>query len=561
MKRFFLSTLIFFSYLNSFSQESPSVIWIVCEDISPFIGVYGDPIVRTPNIDQLSSESERFNRVYTTAGVCAPSRSAFITGMYPMSIGTQHMRTLNENPAAKIPGIPLKYSAVLPENVKAFPEYLRAQGYYTSNNSKEDYQFIAPVTVWDESSPAASYINRNDNQPFYSVFNLARTHESQMMVQQDSLGYDPEDMVVPQFLEDTEITRKDLALLYTRIEEMDSDLGEIISQLKKDGVYDNSYIFFFSDHGGLMPWTKREILERGTHIPFMVKYPKGKNRGKVNNELINSVDFAPTVLSIAGIEPPKHMQGQAFIGKYKSQTKNNYVYAARDRFNIKYDRVRSVSDGTFRYVFNFETKKPKYMDLRFRKGIRTMKEILEHKAEGSITNPYLLDWFNETKPQEELYYTQKDPDEVHNIADNPEFSTKKEELKKALFDWIEKVGDLSEVSEVEMIANWWNQQSTPPKTAKADVKINKGLATITCETQGASIGYRVQTSQRIDSIERTAHSWDFYKYSRNHENNKIKVPKPWKVYTGIPIPLKKGDVLIINTHRIGFEPNIKSVKY
>lgn len=560
MKNLIVILLMLLSNLIWAQENKPSIVWIVCEDISPYMGSYGNPIIRTPHIDQLSVEAVRYTRVYTTAGVCAPSRSSIITGMNQISIGTQHMRTRSGNPMYHPEGVP-SYWAVLPELVKAFPEYLRKEGYYTSNNHKEDYQFEEPVTVWDESSPAASYRNRSQNQPFFSVFNLARTHESQMMIQQDSIGYDPSDMKVPMYLEDTELTRKDLALLYTRVEEMDSHVGELIAQLKDDGVYDNSYVFFYSDHGGVMPWTKREILERGTHIPFMVKYPKGVNGGTVNNELISSVDFAPTVLSITGIKPPDYMQGKAFIGNYKSEEKNNYIFAATDRFDAKYDRVRSISDGSFRYVYNYKPEKPKYMDNEYRKGIRSMRELLDLKEKGTLTNPYVLDWFNETKPVELLYYTAKDPDEVHNLADDPYYATKKAELKKALFDWIEEVGDLSNQSEADMVASWWNGKDTPPKTAEAKVVIKRGKAHISCRTPGASIAYRIQKTKQLDSVEHQIKTWGFYSlYGGPNKPKTIKVPKPWNVYNGQAIEVNKGEVLIVNTHRIGYEPSIKHIE-
>jgi len=542
-------------------QNQPNIIWIVCEDISPYMGSYGDPIIRTPNIDELSSQSVRFTRVYTTAGVCAPSRSSIITGMHQIAIGTQHMRTRSVDPKFKPDGLP-DYWAVLPEEVKAFPEFLRKVGYYTSNNHKEDYQFEEPVTVWDASSPASTYRNRAEDQPFFSVFNFARTHESQMMRQQDSIGYDPKKMQVPMYFEDTEITRKDLALLYTRIEEMDSQVGELIAQLKEDGVYEDSYIFFFSDHGGMMPWTKRAVLERGTHIPLIIKYPKGQHAGTINNDLISAVDFAPSVVSIAGIKPPEYMHGKAFLGVYSSKIQNKYVFASSDRFDEKYDRIRSVSDGSFRYIYNFHPDKSKYMDLGYRKGIRTMKEILERKENNDISNPYLLDWFAHNKPVEELYYTLKDTDEVYNLADDPQYQSKKEELKSVLFEWLNQVGDLSNQPEIEMIKNWWNGKDTPPVTAEAEITFKNGQATLSCKTPGASIGYRIQKTAILDSIIHPIQSWDFYAVmGKSNAPKKMKVPKPWKVYAGHPISLNKGEVLIVNTHRIGYESSIKYLKY
>ena len=182
---------------------------------------------------------------------------------------------------------------------------------------------------------------------------------------------------------------------------MDYQVGQIINQLKKDGVYDNSYIFFFSDHGGTMPWMKREILERGTHIPFIVKYPKGKNAGTVNTDLISAVDFAPTILSLADISIPDYMQGQAFLGKQAVKEKRQYVFAGRDRLDECYDRVRSVRDKQFRYIFNFMPDRPKYMNVTYRLNIPMMKELLELHKEGKL-NQHQEDWFKPTKPMEEF---------------------------------------------------------------------------------------------------------------------------------------------------------------
>ncbi len=185
-----LHFFLLFAYCGVFGQkEKPNILWITCEDISPFISAYGDKVVKTPNIDQLAKEGVRYTKVYTTAGVCAPSRSSIITGMYQTSIGTQHMRTMGIDPKYMPPGVP-SYSAVIPDYVKCFPEYLRKAGYYTTNNEKQDYQFEAPVTVWDENGPAASYRNRPPGKPFFSIFNFFITHESQIFSRKDSLLVD-----------------------------------------------------------------------------------------------------------------------------------------------------------------------------------------------------------------------------------------------------------------------------------------------------------------------------------------------------------------------------------
>ncbi|MAO15469.1 MAG: sulfatase [Bacteroidota bacterium] len=553
-KRFTI-LLIFIFTAHTFSQTKSNIVWIVCEDISPYIGVYGDATVRTPNIDALARDGVRYTRVYTTAGVCAPSRSSIITGMNQISIGTSHMRTTHNNSKLMPEGVP-SYSAVLPPKVKAFPEYLRKVGYYTSNNAKEDYQFEEPVTVWDESSIGASYQNRKAGQPFFSVFNFAISHESQIISPPDSLYYDPSKMVLPLYYQNTEQMRHDKAALYTRIEQMDSDVGELIQQLKKDGVYDDSYVIFYSDHGGNLPWMKREILERGTHIPFVVKHPGSEMAGTVNNDLISSVDFAPSMLSIARADIPDYLQGKPFLGPKSGSEKNQYVFAGRDRMADKYDRVRSVTDGTFRYVYNFHPELPKYQDLAYRRQMVSMQEIIDMRDAGKITNPYLSDWFNTPKPQEEFYYTTKDPDEVHNLADDPAYQDKKNELKEVLFNWLEVVGDTGKIPEKEMVRNmWWKGKDDAPMTEKPVIKKSKEGVTLSCATDGASIGYRIFKDNVADStLVRDIKTWDFF-YLMPHNNKKtVTVPKPWNVYTGGNISLKKGQTIQVNAHRIGYKP-------
>ena len=250
---FFLLTTICFTANAQESSSKPNIVWIVCEDISPYLGCYGDPIVKSPNIDKLASEGIRYTHAYTTAGVCAPSRSTIITGMYQTSIGTQNMRTLNGPAGAKFSPVP-DYSALVPEYVKCFPEYLRMNGYYCTNNQKQDYQFEPPVTVWDENGPAASWRNRPLGKPFFAIFNLFITHESQIYSRnQESLLVDTNKVIVPPFYPDTKTVRHDMSRLFSNIERMDAQVGEIVKMLKEDGLYDSTIIFFYSDQGEHCP--------------------------------------------------------------------------------------------------------------------------------------------------------------------------------------------------------------------------------------------------------------------------------------------------------------------
>jgi N-sulfoglucosamine sulfohydrolase len=540
--------------------NTPNIIWITCEDISPYIECYGNKLVKTPNIGRLSKEGVKFNAAYTTAGVCAPSRSSIITGMYQTSIGTMHMRTSARKAISMGEGV-LNHSAVIPAKVKCFPEYLREEGYYTTNNEKTDYQFEAPVTVWDDCSAAASYENRPEGKPFFSIFNLAITHESQLFGRHEAFRVNPDSVDIPPFYMDTKTVRDDMARLFTNIEIMDEQVGEIIRQLKEDGLYDNSYIFFYSDHGGTLPWMKREVLERGIHIPMIVKFPHGLYAGTENNDLISSVDFAPTVLSLAGIEIPDYIQGQAFLGEQKSETKRKYVFAARDRMDARYDRVRAVRDREFEYLYNYMPEKPYYQDINYRLNIPMMKEIIAMKEAGTITNPYLKSWFD-TKPQEELYNVENDPDQLHNLAFEPAYQDKLQEMRTAFWQWTMKVGDMGAIPEKEMVKAWWNGEDEAPRTAVPTVVMTPEGTLISCSTDGASIGYKVLKADAGDpKIKEAVRTWCFgWVWGKYKSGDTIEVDSPWHVYTGKPVQLDKGDRLIVNAMRIGYRPAEKEFK-
>jgi len=530
-------------------QKKPNIIWIVCEDISPFISSFGNTEIKTPNIDQLASEGVKYNFVYTTAGVCAPSRSSIITGMYQTSIGTMHMRTLGDSKYQPVPS----YSVVIPDYVKCFPEYLRAAGYYCTNNEKQDYQFIPPVTVWDENGPAASFRNRPKGKPFFSVFNLAITHESMLWLRKDSFLVDPQKLTVPPIYPNTNTAKEAIARLFTNIELMDRQVGEIIQMLKKDGLYDNTIIFFYSDHGGSLPWMKREILERGTHIPLVIRFPGKKNAGTANNDLISSVDFAPTILSLAGIPVPSYMQGQAFLGAQKVNTPRKYVFAGRDRMDSEYDRVRMVRNSRFRYLYNYMPEKKYYQDLQFRLSVPLMKEILQLRDEKKL-DATQASWFK-TKPVEELYDVQADPYELHNLVSDPLYANQLKELRAAFQEWTKTVGDMASTQESAMIKKMWNGSDSMPLTATPEIEKLPGGIKISCATKGASIGYRIVPKNSTPEEKHTIQSWDFAVILGGAKNgSQVPAAPSWNVYHGETIHLTQTDTLKVNAMRIGYSP-------
>ncbi|UZR96270.1 sulfatase/phosphatase domain-containing protein [Chondrinema litorale] len=301
---------------------------------------------------------------------------------------------------------------------------------------------------------------------------------------------------------------------------------------------------------------KRELLERGTHIPLIVKYPNAKNAGTVNDNLVSAVDFAPSVLSIAGVTIPAYMQGQAFLGDQKVDYPRKYIYAARDRVSVKYDRVRAVSDGRFKYLYNYMPELPYYQDLNFRKSIPLMKEILAQKENGEL-NPMMMKWFD-TKPVEELYDTQTDPDEFNNLATDSKYADKLNEMRAAFQTWRSITGDMAEKPEKEMIEDWWNGKNEPPITAQPVVYQADAGIKLFCDTEGASIGYQIlKKGELID--EKLTHkilSWDFAsilgRVGKNGES--FESDRPWKVYEpDKPIILEKDEKLVIKARRIGYK--------
>ena len=255
----FFSILIFlFSFFSCKSdidknkEQLPNIIWLVAEDQSPeFFPIYGNSTVELPIIESLAKDGIVFNNAYTPAPVCAPARSAIITGLYPSTLGTHNMRTYNSYKKENQPSIDIpSYSPILPDGVKMFPEYLRKIGYYTSNNSKEDYNFKKTDGVWDDSSSNAHWKNRAPGQPFFAVFNFGISHESQIWEQgSNDILVDQNLVPIPPVFPDTPKIRKDIAVNYSNLIRLDKKIGKIISQLKQEGLYEKSIIFFYSDHG------------------------------------------------------------------------------------------------------------------------------------------------------------------------------------------------------------------------------------------------------------------------------------------------------------------------
>ena len=388
--------------------------------------------------------------------VCAPSRSAIITGMYPSSIGTGNHRAYHQKRKVRPDSeseleFPY-YSSRLAEAIKPFTQILRENGYFCTNNSKTDYNFKLRKEAWDESSKGASWENRKKDQPFFAVFNFGVTHESSIWNRdKKKLKVDPNNLNVPPVFPDDSIARHALAVNYSNLIEMDIQMGKIIDKLKKQSLYDNTFIFFYSDHGGPFPRHKRAIYETGTKVPLIVKFPKGfKTEEKRNNDMLSFIDFAPTILSIANIDIPKIYQGKPFLGFKKSLEKRKYLFTASDRFDELTDRIRAVKSKKYKYIRNYNTEKPHALNVVYRTQMNLMKHLNELNKTNSLSEKQKL-WFQAPKSPEEFYDLENDPFELNNLIENEEFSSHIYELKLKLDSWLMNINDLGGIPEKELV--------------------------------------------------------------------------------------------------------------
>ncbi len=474
------------------APKRPNILWISCEDISPDLGCYGDRYARSPNLDRLATQGVRFSRAFTVAGVCAPSRSAIITGMYPTTIGTHHMRCK---------GVP-------PDYVRCFTEYLRALGYYCTNNVKTDYNFDSPLTAWDESSPKAHWRSRRrQDQPFFAVFNITITHESKIRAPQAEFAkltakvkaedrHDPGKAQPPPYYPDTPIVRQDWARYYDLITAMDIEVGRILRELEEDGLLENTLVFFFSDHGRGLPRAKRWLYDSGIHVPLLIRWPQQLPANTVNEELVSALDFAPTLLSVAGADIPRHLQGQAFL---KAASPRSYIFGVRDRMDEKYDRIRCVRDKQFHYIRNFEPKIPYAQNIAYMDQMPTMKEWRRLHAEGQLAGPQ-THFFLPDKPEEELYDVTADPHEIHNLAGAPKHRETLSKMRQVLADWQKETNDLGHIPEDQLWekvrpGGQWAVTATPAVEPKGGDFQEQVKVKISCPTRGASIAYTTQAGK------------------------------------------------------------------
>jgi len=460
--------LLFFSCQSEQRGEvelpPPNIVWINAEDLSPAFGCYGDDFATTPNIDKLAKNGVVYTNSYATAPICAPSRSALATGLYATAMGTQHLRS--ETPK--------------PDFIQTLPEHMRQAGYFTSLNGKTDYNFD-PTGVWEYwKNDNAPWRQRKDDRPFYSMFVFGVSHEGagNFKDKYDELTKDlpkemfhsKEEVEVPPYYPDNETSRDLWARYYDLISVFDQKVGEVVDNLEEDGLLENTIVFVFSDHGFGMPRYKRWLNDTGIRVPLVIYTPEKykdyfpTKRGQKTDELVSFVDYVPTVMNLAGLEPAETMQGRAFLGKNLSEQRE-YVYGARSRADDMYETSRAVRDDRYIYIRHYMPQYPYIQDGYIFSDRKESLKLL--RAEHQANNlPPASEAMWHPKPIEELYDLKDDPQELNNLAESPEFAEVKERLHSKMTDWILRHRDIGFLHEAEFMIR--SKGSTPYEYAQSD---------------------------------------------------------------------------------------------
>lgn len=418
----------------------PNILWITSEDNGPQLGAYGDTYATTPNLDALAAKGYRYRVAWSNGPVCGASRTALITGVHPEATGGEHMRSLVR----------------LPETIRLYPALLREAGYYVTNNSKTDYNYAEVEPTWHESSPNAHWKNRPDGAPFFAVFNFTDTHESQVRTRPHTWVHDVDQAPVPPYMPNVRETREDWAQYYDQIAVMDAKAGEKLREIEAAGLADDTIVMYFGDHGAGLPRSKRYPYNSGLRVPLIVYVPEkfrslgpaeASKPGSESRRLVSFVDLPPTLLSLAGVEPPASMQGRAFMGRYTTPDPD-YVYGFRGRMDERYDLTRSLRDQRYVYLRNYMPHRPygQYVEYLFQTPTTAVWRRMYD--EGRLQPPQTAFW--EPKPSEELYDLDDDPHETRNLAASPAHVDVLQRMRRALDAHAREIRDVGFLPEYEL---------------------------------------------------------------------------------------------------------------
>jgi arylsulfatase A-like enzyme len=432
------------------AKDRPNILWILSEDISPDLSCYGAPLVQTPNLDKLAGEGVRFTQAFTTGPVCSPSRSAMITGMHQTSIGAHNHRSHRED------------GYTLPEPVRLITEYFREAGYFTANvktaapgvegSGKTDFNF-----TFAKAYDGSDWNERKAGQPFFAQLSINMTHRGghwKTLTEKLDNPVDPGKVKLPPYYPDHPVARNDWATYLNSIQVMDAYIGKILQRLDEEGLADNTAVIFIGDNGQCHVRGKQWLYDGGIHIPLIVRWPGKLKPNQVCDYLVSAIDISATVLKIAGIEPPKHIEGKVFLkstarGPWKPADNRKSIIAARDRCDETVDRIRCVRTKQFKYIRNFMPQRPYTQKNEYKETSYPMLNLMkELHAQGKLTPVQAL-FMAPRKPDEELFDLRSDPWEINNLAASPEHHKTLKRMRAILEKWIKDTGDQGQFPEKE----------------------------------------------------------------------------------------------------------------
>jgi arylsulfatase A-like enzyme len=437
--------------------------------MGPEMGCYGHPEVSTPNLDRVAREGVLYTNAYTTAAVCSPSRSAFMTGMYQMSIGAHNHRSHRDD------------GYLLPDGVRVITDILRDGGYFTGNivdlsgnndegfyrgTGKTDWNFNYSGEISNKPFDTDKWSDLLGHQPFYAQINFPESHRGDSWdTAHEHLEKraDPANVQIPPYYPDHAITRKVWAQYLNAVMAFDKKVGFVLDLLDKEGLLENTVVVVFGDNGRAMVRSKQWPYEGGLHVPLLIRWPAnfpvpdGFNPGEMDSRLLSIIDLSATTLSIAGIAPPMLMQGRVFLGE-EADLPRQYVFGGRDRGDETVDRIRTVRDKRYRYIRNYYPERAFLQLNRYKEWsypVLSLMRSLHEKGALNEVQEYLM---NPTRPPEELYDLEQDPYEIKNLAASPEYSSLKKHLAAALDTWIMETNDQGRFPEPDAVIEHWEQE-------------------------------------------------------------------------------------------------------
>lgn len=540
MKTFrLLNYLLIFSLIFLFScgknkpETPPNIVWITSEDNSVhYMKMYNELGVETPNIEKLANQGLKFEHAFSNAPVCSAARSTIISGCYAPRIGAQFHR--------KIKTVPM------PGGLEMFPAYLKKAGYYTTNNSKEDYNIIKGENVWDESSGDAHWKNRQEGQPFFHVFNIGTTHESRLHFTDEEMNTTPTqtplnpDHIFPVH-PDTKLFEYTNSFYRDKVREMDRQVGEVVQEIADAGLLENTFIFYYGDHGGVLPGSKGYLYETGLHVPMVVRIPENYRHlvdfepGSKVGGFVSFVDLAPTVLNLAGIEIPNEMDGNPFMGSSIENSElnsRNTSFGYADRFDEKYDMVRSLRVGDWKYIRNYQPFNFDGLWNNYRYKQLAYLEWLDLFRQNKLND--VQSRFFRKKPPEMLFNLSEDPYETTNLSDKPDYSNIMDQMRALLNDQLIEMPDLSFFPEHYLVENAFDNPVDFGKSNKDQILKYIEIANLQILRLGVVKPYLLEYLDAKDPWERY---WALIDCSAFGENEPRLVEKAKELAISDPEPL------------------------